>query len=191
MSVIRVLPDLLINQIAAGEVVERPASALKELLENSVDAAANEIAVTLAQGGIKQLRVADDGIGIVAEELALALARHATSKIATLDDLEAVNSLGFRGEALASIAAVSRLSLISRRRGERHAWKVEAAGGDITGLQPAALESGTAVEVQDLYFNTPARRKFLKSEATEYGHCEEMFRRIALEPHRYRLCPAA
>ncbi|MHB9103410.1 MAG: DNA mismatch repair endonuclease MutL, partial [Sulfuricella sp.] len=177
MSVIRVLPDLLINQIAAGEVVERPASALKELLENSVDAAANEIAVTLAQGGIKQLRVADDGIGIVAEELALALARHATSKIATLDDLEAVNSLGFRGEALASIAAVSRLSLTSRRRGERHAWKVEAAGGDTTGLQPAALESGTAVEVQDLYFNTPARRKFLKSEATEYGHCEEMFRR--------------
>jgi len=180
MSVIRVLPDLLINQIAAGEVVERPASALKELLENSVDAAANEIAVTLAQGGIKQLRVADDGVGIVAEELVLALARHATSKITTLDDLEAVNSLGFRGEALASIAAVSRLSLISRRRGERHAWKVEAAGGDVTGLQPAALESGTAVEVQDLYFNTPARRKFLKSEATEYGHCEEMFRRIAL-----------
>ena len=180
MSVIRVLPDLLINQIAAGEVVERPASALKELLENSVDAAANEIAVTLAQGGIKQLRVADDGIGIGAEELALALARHATSKIATLDDLEAVNSLGFRGEALASIAAVSRLSLTSRLRSERHAWKVEAAGGDLTGLQPAALESGTAVEVLDLYFNTPARRKFLKSEATEYGHCEEMFRRIAL-----------
>jgi DNA mismatch repair protein MutL len=180
MSVIRVLPDLLINQIAAGEVVERPASALKELLENSVDAAANEVAVTLVQGGIKQLRVADDGIGIVAEELALALARHATSKIASLDDLEAVNSLGFRGEALASIAAVSRLSLISRRRGERHAWKVEAAGGDLTGIQPAALESGTAVEVQDLYFNTPARRKFLKSESTEYGHCEEMFRRIAL-----------
>ena len=180
MSVIRVLPDLLINQIAAGEVVERPASALKELLENSVDAAANEIAATLTQGGTKHLRVADDGVGIVAEELALALARHATSKIATLDDLEAVNSLGFRGEALASIAAVSRLSLTSRRRGERHAWKVEAAGGDLTGLQPAALESGTAVEVQDLFFNTPARRKFLKSEATEYGHCEEIFRRIAL-----------
>jgi DNA mismatch repair protein MutL len=180
MSAIRVLPDLLINQIAAGEVVERPASALKELLENSVDAVAGEIAVALAQGGIKQLRVADDGIGIVAEELALALARHATSKIGSLPDLEAVKSLGFRGEALASIAAVSRLTLTSRRRGERHAWKVEAAGGDIAGLQPAALESGTAVEVQDLYFNTPARRKFLKSEATEYGHCEEMFRRIAL-----------
>ena len=180
MSVIRVLPDLLINQIAAGEVVERPSSALKELLENSVDAAAGEIAVALSQGGIKQLRVADDGVGIVAEELALALARHATSKITSLPDLEAVKSLGFRGEALASIAAVSRLTMTSRRRGERHAWKVEAAGGEIAGLQPAALESGTAVEVQDLYFNTPARRKFLKSEATEYGHCEEMFRRIAL-----------
>ncbi|MGE5027948.1 MAG: DNA mismatch repair endonuclease MutL, partial [Betaproteobacteria bacterium] len=180
MPAIRLLPDLLINQIAAGEVVERPASALKELLENSVDALAGEIAVALAQGGIKQLRVADDGIGIVAEELVLALSRHATSKIGSLPDLEAVKSLGFRGEALASIAAVSRLTLTSRRRGERHAWKVEAVGGDIAGLQPAALESGTAVEVQDLYFNTPARRKFLKSEATEYGHCEETFRRIAL-----------
>ncbi|MCE5180364.1 MAG: DNA mismatch repair endonuclease MutL [Betaproteobacteria bacterium] len=180
MSVIRVLPDLLINQIAAGEVVERPASALKEMLENSVDAGAGEIAVNLMQGGTKLLRVADDGVGIVAEELPLALERHATSKISSLTDLESVQSLGFRGEALASIAAVSRLALTSRRRGERHAWKVEASGGEIGGLQPAALDSGTLLEVHDLYFNTPARRKFLKSEATEYGHCEEMFRRIAL-----------
>jgi DNA mismatch repair protein MutL len=180
MSVIRILPNLLIDQIAAGEVVERPASALKELLENSLDAQAGEIAVTLAQGGVKLLRVADNGVGIEKEELVLALARHATSKIQTLDDLERVGSLGFRGEALASIAAVSRLILTSRRRGERHAWKVESSGGDASGIQPAALEPGTVVEMQELYFNTPARRKFLKSEATEYGHCEEMFRRVVL-----------
>ncbi len=180
MPSIRILPDLLIDQIAAGEVVERPASALKEMLENCLDAQAGEIAVTLAQGGMKLLRVADNGIGIEKEELALALARHATSKIATLDDLERVGSLGFRGEALASIAAVSRLTLTSRRRGERHAWKVTADGGEAGGIQPAALEPGTVVEMQELYFNTPARRKFLKSEATEYGHCEEMFRRVAL-----------
>ena len=180
MTAIHVLPDLLIDQIAAGEVVERPASALKELLENSLDAQAGAIDVTLAQGGVKLLRVADDGIGIEKEELVLALARHATSKIRSLDDLERVGSLGFRGEALASIAAVSRLALTSRRRGERHAWKVEAAGGTPSGIQPAAASPGTVVEMQELYFNTPARRRFLKSEATEYGHCEEMFRRVAL-----------
>ena len=179
MSTIRILPDLLIDQIAAGEVVERPASALKELLENSLDAQADEISVTLAQGGVKLLRVADNGVGIDKEELVLALARHATSKIHTLDDLERVGSLGFRGEALASIAAVSRLSLTSRRRDERHAWKVESFGGG-AGIQPAAAPPGTVVEMQELYFNTPARRKFLKSEATEYGHCEEMFRRVAM-----------
>lgn len=179
MPVIRILPDLLIDQIAAGEVVERPASALKELLENSLDAQAGEIGVMLAQGGVKLLRVSDDGIGIDKEELVLALARHATSKIHSLDDLERVGSLGFRGEALASIAAVSRLTLTSRRRNERHAWKVESFGG-AAGIQPAAAAPGTVVEMQELYFNTPARRKFLKSEATEYGHCEEMFRRVAM-----------
>jgi len=180
MSNIRVLSDLLIDQIAAGEVVERPASALKEILENSLDAQAGAIDVTLAQGGVQLLRVADNGVGIEKEELVLALARHATSKIQSLEDLERVGSLGFRGEALASIAAVSRLTLTSRRRGERHAWKVAASGGEASGIQPAALEPGTVVEMQELYFNTPARRKFLKSETTEYGHCEEMFRRVAL-----------
>ncbi|MEN6586866.1 MAG: DNA mismatch repair endonuclease MutL [Sulfuricella sp.] len=180
MSSIHLLSDLLINQIAAGEVVERPASALKELLENSLDAGSGEISVQLQQGGVKSLRVADNGAGIDRDQLQLALSRHATSKIASLDDLESVRSLGFRGEALASIAAVSRLALTSRKRGERHAWRMEAAGGDISGLQPAALEAGTVAEMQDLYFNTPARRKFLKTEATEYGHCEETFRRMAL-----------
>jgi DNA mismatch repair protein MutL len=180
MSSIHLLPDLLINQIAAGEVVERPASALKELLENSLDAGCGEIAVALLQGGVKSLRVADDGSGIDRDELRLALSRHATSKIASLDDLESVRSLGFRGEALASIAAVSRLALTSRKQGERHAWRVEAQGGELSGLQPAALDAGTVVEMQDIYFNTPARRKFLKTDATEYGHCEETFRRMAL-----------
>jgi len=180
MSSIHLLSDLLINQIAAGEVVERPASALKELLENSLDAGSGEVSVQLQQGGVKSLRVADNGAGIDRDQLQLALSRHATSKIASLDDLESVRSLGFRGEALASIAAVSRLALTSRKQGERHAWRMEAAGGDISGLQPAALEAGTVAEMQDLYFNTPARRKFLKTEATEYGHCEETFRRMAL-----------
>ncbi len=180
MSSIRILPELLINQIAAGEVVERPASALKELLENSLDAGGSDIAVALLQGGVKSLRVADNGAGIERDQLHLALSRHATSKIASLEDLESVRSLGFRGEALASIAAVSRLALTSRRQGERHAWRMEAVGGDISGLQPAALEAGTVAEMQDLYFNTPARRKFLKTEATEYAHCEETFRRAAL-----------
>ena len=180
MSAIHPLPDVLINQIAAGEVVERPASALKEMLENSVDAGASEINVTLAQGGTKLLRVADNGGGVAGEELPLALARHATSKIGSLEDLERVRSLGFRGEALASIAAVSRLTLTSRRAEARHAWKIEAAGGELSSIQPAALDAGTVIEVQDLYFNTPARRKFLRTEATEYAHCEEAFKRLAL-----------
>ncbi len=180
MTSIRVLPDLLINQIAAGEVVERPASALKELLENSLDAGAQDISVQLAAGGAKLLKVSDDGGGITRDELTLALARHATSKIASLEDLEQVASLGFRGEALASIAAVSRLTLSSKHHGDKHAWCVIAEGPQLSTPSPAALSAGTTVEVCDLYFNTPARRKFLKSENTEYAHCEDAFVRIAL-----------
>lgn len=177
---IRTLSDHLINQIAAGEVVDRPASALKELLENSLDAEAQSIDVELAGGGTRLIRVADDGEGIEREELTLAVARHATSKIATPSDLSAIETLGFRGEALASIAAVSRLSITSRAREKAHAWRLEVDGGEVTVPQPAALAAGTTVTVQELYFNTPARRKFLRTEATEYGHCEETFRRIAL-----------
>jgi DNA mismatch repair protein MutL len=180
MSTIRVLPDLLISQIAAGEVVERPASALKELLENSLDAGARAIAVQLAGGGTKLIKITDDGHGIARDEIKLALARHATSKIGSLEDLERVATLGFRGEALASMAAVSRLTLSSRRAGEQHAWTVTASGAGITRASPAALAAGTSIEVRDLYFNTPARRKFLKSEPTEYAHCEEAFKRVAL-----------
>jgi DNA mismatch repair protein MutL len=177
---IQLLSDQLISQIAAGEVVERPASALKELLENSLDAESDEIQVTLMQGGIKQLRVADNGKGVVKEDLSLALTRHATSKIATLEDLESVASLGFRGEALASIASISRTQLISKHNHEKHAWRISSVGSEISAIEPAALDAGTIVEVNDVYFNTPARRKFLKTEATEYGHCEEAFTRIAL-----------
>ena len=180
MPAIRLLPDLLISQIAAGEVVDRPASALKELLENSLDAGASEISAQLAEGGIRQIRVADNGSGIARDELAFALARHATSKINSLEDLESVASLGFRGEALASIAAVSHFSLASRAAGSAHAWKVEASGDARSAPEPAAIAAGTVVEAADLYFNTPARRKFLRSPQTEFAHSEETFKRLAL-----------
>ncbi len=180
MSTIRLLPDLLINQIAAGEVIERPAAALKELLENSLDAGASEIVVQLEGGGVKLLRVRDNGSGMAQDELAFALMRHATSKIASLDDLQRVASMGFRGEALASMAAVAQVMLTSRRANDDHAWQILAVDGTQSDATPAAHTHGTSVEIRKLYFNTPARRKFLKSEATEFAYCEETFKRIAL-----------
>ncbi len=186
---IALLPELLINQIAAGEVVERPAAALKELLENSLDAGATEIEIELQDGGIKRLRVADNGSGIARDQLHLAVARHATSKIASLDDLEAVETLGFRGEALASIAAISRLSIVSitaidAGSATQHAWRLDVLGGTYGEPEPASRAQGTVITAEDLYFNTPARRKFLKTPATEYGHCEDTAIRAALSaPH--------
>ena len=180
MATIKPLPELLINQIAAGEVVERPASALKEILENSVDAGAKKITVQLQQGGVKQIRVMDDGIGIAKDELLLALTRHSTSKISTLEDLHKITSLGFRGEALASITAVSRLTLASRQAGQSHAWQIQVDGKSVSQPAPSSLTLGTSLDINDLYFNIPARRKFLKSEATEFAHCDEAFKRVAL-----------
>ncbi len=180
MGRIRQLSDSLANQIAAGEVVERPASVLKELLENSLDAGATRVDIELEDGGMRLLRIRDDGEGIAAEDLPLAITRHATSKIRTLEDLERVLSLGFRGEALASIASVSRLGILSASADAPHASRLECAVDGGVRIVPAAHPRGTTIEVFELFFNTPARRKFLRSARTEYGHCEEVVRRIAL-----------
>lgn len=178
---IHILSPQLANQIAAGEVVERPASVVKELVENSLDAGATRIDIDIERGGEKLIRIRDNGCGIGKDELILALARHATSKIATLDDLEAIMSMGFRGEALASISSVSRLTLTSKPADQTEAWQSYAEGRDMEVMvKPAAHPNGTTVEVLDLFYNTPARRKFMRTEKTEFGHIDEIVRRIAL-----------
>lgn len=178
---IQILSPQLANQIAAGEVVERPASVVKELVENSLDAGATRIDIDIERGGEKLIRIRDNGSGIGKDELILALARHATSKIATLDDLEAIMSMGFRGEALASISSVSRLTLTSKPPEQSEAWQSYAEGRDMAvTVKPTAHPNGTTVEVLDLFYNTPARRKFMRTEKTEFGHIDEIVRRIAL-----------
>ncbi len=178
---IEILPARLANQIAAGEVVERPASVIKELVENSLDAGATQIQIDVEKGGSKRIRIIDNGSGIVKDELTLALSRHATSKIKDLNDLEAISSLGFRGEALASISSVARLTLTSKPAEQSNAWQAYAEGRDMqVVVQPAAHPNGTTIDVEDLFFNTPARKKFLRTEKTEFSHIEEVIRRIAL-----------
>lgn len=178
---IRILPPILANQIAAGEVVERPSSVVKELVENSLDAGADRVEIDIDKGGAKLIRIRDNGCGVAKDELVLALSRHATSKVATLDDLEGINSLGFRGEALASISSVSRLTFTSRTAEQSEAWQAQAEGREMSvTIKPAAHPVGTTVEVVDLFFNTPARRKFMRSEKTEFAHIDELVRRIAL-----------
>ncbi|MBC3765837.1 DNA mismatch repair endonuclease MutL [Neptunicella marina] len=178
---IKLLPAMLANQIAAGEVVERPASVVKELVENSLDAGATEIEIAIEKGGHKRILIRDNGSGIAKDELELALSRHATSKISTLDDLEHIASLGFRGEALASISSVSRLTLTSKPADQDNAWQAHTEGRDqLVQIQPAAHPDGTSIDVEDLFFNTPARRKFLRAEKTEFMHIEEVVKRIAL-----------
>jgi DNA mismatch repair protein MutL len=176
-SHIRALPTQLVNQIAAGEVVERPASVVKELVENSLDAGARRIQIDVERGGIKLIRISDDGVGIEKDELALALSRHATSKLQALEDLERIASMGFRGEALPAIASVSRLTLASHARDAQQAWELDGDGDDV---RPAALSRGTVVSVRDLFYNTPARRKFLRKDKTEFGHLEQVVKRLAL-----------
>ena len=180
MSSIKPLPDILISQIAAGEVVERPASVLKELVENSIDSGANEINIAITEGGMREIRVTDNGPGIPKNELPLALSRHSTSKISALVHLESINSLGFRGEALASIASVSQFVLSSKHPSESHGWDINAEGGRVSEPRPCALDQGTVASVKNLYYNTPARKKFLRSQNTEYGHCDEIYKQAAL-----------
>lgn len=177
---IRALPSLLVNQIAAGEVVERPASVVKELVDNAIDAGATRIRVELEQGGVELIRVSDDGVGMAPEDLPLALAPHATSKITRAEDLEAIPTLGFRGEALASITSVARVSIRSRMRGSESAHRIDASGDAINTVQPDAGAPGTVVTVRNLFFNTPARRKFLRSPGTEQGHCVAIVRDLAM-----------
>jgi DNA mismatch repair protein MutL len=180
MSRIRSLPVELVNQIAAGEVIERPSSVVKELVENSLDAGATRIDIEIEQGGAGLIRIRDDGSGIDADDLPLAISAHATSKIASFDDLERVGTLGFRGEALPSIASVSRFALTSRRAGSDTAWRIEVDGGKPRAQSPAQHPVGTNVEVRDLFYNLPARRKFMRAERTEFGHIDELVKSIAL-----------